>query len=58
MKKRMKRKNSVTKEVSMSADPSARLCSKYDATGMKKFEAASHHMGIPIMDDCAEEHIQ
>ncbi len=58
MKKRIKRKVSVTKAASMSTDPSARLCPKYDATGMKKFEAASHHMGVPVLDDCAEEHIQ
>ena len=58
MKKRKKRKVRTFAYTVMSTDPSARLCSKYDQTGMKKFKAESHDMGAPVLDDCAEEHIQ
>ncbi|HBR08633.1 MAG TPA: hypothetical protein DD735_07040 [Clostridiales bacterium] len=39
-------------------DPEARLCPKFDATGIAMFRAQEQdEMGVRVLDDCAEEHI-
>ena len=40
-------------------DPEERLCPAFDACGIKKFAAPDREeMGIFVLDNCAEEHIQ
>ena len=39
-------------------NPEARLCSAFDAVSIKKFPAPDRkEMGLPLLDNCAEEHI-
>ncbi len=39
-------------------DPEARLCPKFDETGIAMFPVADpKDMGMRVLDDCAEEHI-
>jgi len=39
-------------------DPEARLCEKFDAASIAKFDVAKPgKMGMRVLDDCAEEHI-
>ena len=39
-------------------NPEARLCPQFDATSIKKFPAPDRkEMGVPLLDNCAEEHI-
>ncbi|MGM9588990.1 MAG: hypothetical protein ACI3V0_02310 [Faecousia sp.] len=40
-------------------DPEARLCPEFDATSVKLFRAPERgEMGVRVLDNCAEEHIQ
>ena len=40
-------------------DPEQRLCPIYDSVSIKKFRVAdSGEMGVRVLDNCAEEHIQ
>ena len=40
-------------------DPEERLCPAFDACGIKKFAAPDREeMGVCVLDNCAEEHIQ
>ena len=53
-----KKKARSEKSDELSADPDARLCSKFDSTGIAKFPIASRDdMGMRVRDNCAEEHI-
>lgn len=55
-KVKVKRRRDVTDGVRL--DPEMRLCSKFDQTSVAKFRVAdSEHMGMRVVDDCAEEHI-
>jgi negative regulator of sigma E activity len=39
-------------------DPSGRLCPKFDFTSIAEFRVADReHMGLRVLDNCAEEHI-
>ena len=39
-------------------NPEARLCPAFDAVSIKKFPAPDRkEMGVPVLDNCAEEHI-
>ena len=39
-------------------NPEARLCPAFDAVSIKKFPASDRKkMGVPVLDNCAEEHI-
>ena len=39
-------------------DPEERLCAEFDYTSIAKFPVAKQtEMGLPILDDCAHEHI-
>ncbi len=42
----------------LSLDREQRLCPEYDSTGVKKDAAPRKEMGVRVVDDCAEEHIQ
>lgn len=49
-------KNKKTKDLRL--DPESRLCPIYDAVSIKKFAAPDRkEMGVPLLDNCAEEHI-
>ena len=40
-------------------DPEKRLCPKFDACSIAKFPVAKREdMGMRVLDNCAEEHIQ
>ena len=40
-------------------DPEVRLCPEFDATSIKLFQASDpDKMGLRILDNCPEEHIQ
>ena len=40
-------------------DPEQRLCPMFDSVSIKKFRVADRNeMGVPVVDNCAEEHIQ
>lgn len=40
-------------------DPEGRLCPAFDACSIKKFAAPDREeMGVCVLDNCAEEHIQ
>lgn len=40
-------------------DPEVRLCPEFDATSIKLFRAPERvEMGVRVLDNCAEEHIQ
>ena len=40
-------------------DPEERLCPAFDSTGILKFPVPDRdEMGIRVLDDCAQEHIQ
>lgn len=40
-------------------DPELRLCSEWDATGIRKFQVASwDDMGYQVLDDFCHEHIE
>lgn len=58
----MAKKAKVKKRPNMAAgvriNPELRLCSKFDQSSIAKFRVAdSAHMGMRVVDDCAEEHI-
>lgn len=54
----MKKKRMVTNTVDLRLDPEARLCPEFDAVSIKKFAAPDMgEMGIPVLDNCGEEHI-
>ena len=36
-------------------DPEARLCPAYDSASIKKYHLPSAHMGVRVVDNCAEE---
>jgi hypothetical protein len=39
-------------------DPEARTCPIFDAVSIKAFPAPDRkEMGVPVLDNCAEEHI-
>ena len=55
----------LPRESNVRLDPESRLCPRFDATGMALFPTGewnpSHPektMGVPVMDDCAQEHMQ
>jgi len=38
-------------------DPEQRICPAFDSTGVKLFEAPHPgHMGMRVLDNCAEDH--
>ena len=40
-------------------DPEQRLCPMFDSVGIKKFRVSDRgEMGVRVVDNCAEEHIQ
>lgn len=44
---------------SIRVNPEERLCPKFDQTGIALFPVADREeMGVRMVDDCAEEHIQ
>lgn len=53
-----KKKTQREKQDEPSDDPAARLCAKFDSTGIAKFQVGSREdMGMRVRDNCAEEHI-
>ena len=47
------------KQLCIRLDPEERLCAMYDSCGIKKFAAPDRkEMGVPVVDDFPEEHIQ
>jgi len=53
---KMKEQKQVNPELRV--DPENRLCEKFDATSIAKFDVAKPgKMGMRVLDDCAEEHI-
>ena len=54
----MKRKKSARSE-DLRINPESRVCPLYDACSIRKFPVAKPgEMGVRVVDDCAEEHIQ
>ena len=56
-----KRENPPRRTVSPSPrlDPEGRLCSRFDATGIRTYPLASwDKVGFQVLDDCCEDHIQ
>ena len=48
----------MNKTKDLRLNPEARLCPVYDAVSIKKFSAPDKkEMGLPLLDNCAEEHI-
>lgn len=47
------------KNSELRVDPEQRLCEKFDAASIAKFDVAEPgQMGFRVLDDCAEEHQQ
>ena len=45
--------------VDLCLDPEQRICPMFDSTSIKKFRVADRdEMGVRVVDNCAEEHIQ
>lgn len=56
MKKRLPRKKD---SASFRLDPSIRLCPNFDHSSMALYLSdRKEDMGVVVLDDCAEEHIQ
>ncbi len=54
----MPKKQDKAKSDCLRLNPEARLCPKYDSTGIALFPRAGRdEMGFSVVDDCAEEHI-
>jgi len=50
---------SKKKQTCIRLDPEERLCPEYDSTGIKLFPAPDRkEMGVPVLDNFPEEHIQ
>ena len=46
-------------QTELRVDPSRRLCPQFDATGIALFPVADRgEMGMRVLDNCCEEHIQ
>ena len=52
----MNRKHSVRTE-DLRLDPEQRLCPIFDSVSLKKYRIGDR-MAPPVLDNCAEEHIQ
>ncbi|MPM22479.1 hypothetical protein SDC9_68934 [bioreactor metagenome] len=54
----MARKYKTAKSDCLRLNPEARLCPKFDASGILAFPFEGREdMGVCVIDDCAEEHI-
>ena len=46
-------------EENLRIDKEKQVCPVYDSTGVRKYPVAKpDEMGVRVVDDCAEEHIQ
>lgn len=55
-KKKTKQKKSME---NLRLDPEQQLCPKFDSTSIAKFRVAEpEDMGVRVVDNCAEEHMQ
>ena len=58
MKQEKKRQRTPETE-DLRLNPEARLCPKFDAVSIAKFTVADQeHMGVRVLDNCAEENIK
>lgn len=39
-------------------DPEEALCPEFDSTGIKRSGLPEEEMGVAVLDDCAQEHMQ
>ena len=47
------------KDANIRLDPEEALCAQFDSCSIKKFAAPDREeMGMRVLDDCAEEHMQ
>lgn len=57
MKKKKPAKPVVSDMAELSADPSERLCARFDSASIAEFRVADRgEMGVRVVDNCAEQH--
>ncbi|HIT35035.1 MAG TPA: hypothetical protein IAC31_10515 [Candidatus Faecousia intestinigallinarum] len=52
----MKKQKNIPADLRL--EPEKRLCPKFDEKSLALFPASDEIMGVQVVDNCAEEHIQ